>query len=83
MCGKTETVQLFLDKGTNLELKDSKGRTVVDLLGEYSADIAKKIRTMIQGKKLWEVVSVLLLWPIPVQATSSDVGMRIVLLVLL
>jgi len=58
MCGKTETVQLFLDKGTNLELKDSKGRTVVDLLGEYSADIAKKIRTMIQGKKLWEVVVV-------------------------
>lgn len=58
MCGKTETVQLFLDKGTNLELKDSKGRTVVDLLGEYSADIAKKIRTMIQGKKLWEVVTV-------------------------
>ena len=57
MCGKTETVQLFLDKGTNLELKDSKGRTVVDLLGEYSADIAKKIRTMIQGKTVGGVGS--------------------------
>ena len=54
MCGKTETMQLFLDKGTILELKDSKGRTVVDLLGEYSADIAKKMRTMIYTR--WEAV---------------------------
>ena len=50
MCGKTDTVQLLLDKGTNLELKDGQGRTVVDLLAEYPADKAKEICRMIQSK---------------------------------
>ena len=52
MCGKTDTVQLLLDKGTNLELKDSQGRTVLDLLAEYPADKAKEICRMIQSKDL-------------------------------
>ena len=50
MCGKTDTVQLLLDKGTNLELKDSQGRTVLDLLAEYPADKAKEICRMIQSR---------------------------------
>lgn len=52
MCGKMDTVQLLLDKGTNLELKDSQGRTVIDLLAEYPADKAKEICRMIQSEDL-------------------------------
>ena len=49
MCGKDETVELLLDKGVNLDLKDGRGRTVLDVLEEYTAEQAVKIKTMIQG----------------------------------
>lgn len=52
MCGKGETVQLLLDKGVSLELKDGKERSVLDLLAEFPAERAKEIRRMIEGETL-------------------------------
>lgn len=49
MCGKDETVQLLLDKGANLELRDSNGHTVFDVLNEFSAEKALSIKKMING----------------------------------
>lgn len=49
MCGKDETVQLLLDKGVNLELRDSNGRTVFDILDEFTAEKAVEIKSMINS----------------------------------
>ena len=50
VCGKDETVELLLDKGVNLDLKDGRDRTVLDILNEYTAEKAVKIKTRIQGE---------------------------------
>ncbi len=49
MFGKEDTVELLLDKGVNLDLKDAGGKTVLEVLDAFTAEKAVKIKTMIQG----------------------------------
>lgn len=50
MCGKMETVELLLDKGVNFDLKDSEGRTVLEVLEQFPADRATEISRRIQSE---------------------------------
>ena len=50
MCGKTETVELLLDKGANSHLKDSEGRTVMEVLEQFTANQATEILRKIQSE---------------------------------
>ena len=43
MCGKQETVKLLLDKGIDISLKDSNGKTILARLTEIPATRARKI----------------------------------------
>ncbi len=43
-------MELLLDKGVNLDLKDARGKTVLEVLDDYTAEKAIRIKTMIQGK---------------------------------
>lgn len=51
MCGKMETVELLLDKGVNFGLKDSEGRTVLEVMEQFPAGQAAEIRKKIQSKE--------------------------------
>ncbi len=62
VCGKDETVELLLDKGVNLDLNDGRGRTVLDILNEYTAEKAVKIKTMIQGEGKIYCGNKIILW---------------------
>lgn len=47
MCGKQETVKLLLDKGIDISLKDSNGKTILAILTEIPATRARKIHSLI------------------------------------
>lgn len=49
LCGKVDTVELLLDKGVNFDLKDMEGRTVMQLLKEFTAPRAAEIRRKIKS----------------------------------
>jgi hypothetical protein len=49
LCGKENTVKLLLDKGIDLNLKDSEGRTVLELLSDFKGDKYNQIRSLIQS----------------------------------
>ena len=51
MCGKVETVELLMDKGVNFELRDSEGRTVLEVMEQFPAGQAAEIRKKIQSKE--------------------------------
>ncbi len=50
MCGKSDTVELLLDKGVNLQLKDAEGHTVLEVMEQFPAGQAAEIRRKIQSK---------------------------------
>ena len=51
MCGKSETVELLLDKGVNVGLRDAEGHTVMEVMEQYPAGPATEIRRKIQSMK--------------------------------
>ena len=62
MCGKMETVELLLDKGVNFDLKDSEGRTVLEVLKQYTANQATEIKNKIKGEDFTNSVLYLFLY---------------------
>ena len=43
-------VELLLDKGVDLDLKDAEGRTVVEMLEQFTANQATEIRRKIKSE---------------------------------
>lgn len=75
MCGKMETVELLLDKGVNFDLRDSDGRTVLEVMDQFTANPATEIRRKIEGSyKGRSIYPVNLISPFPLKRTWSTIS---------
>uniref|UniRef100_A0A3Q2QB61 Ankyrin repeat and sterile alpha motif domain containing 1B n=1 Tax=Fundulus heteroclitus TaxID=8078 RepID=A0A3Q2QB61_FUNHE len=68
--GKMDVVRLLLDSGIDTSLRDSQGRTALEILRDHPAPKSQQITALIQGKRSTILEEPVRMCPVPAPRTS-------------